>query len=790
VPLRHHAALARGDPQRGAAAAGPEMTRRRSLLLGGLGAAGALVVGWGVLPPRSRLGAQGTLALEAGEVGLNGWIKIAADGTVMLAMPRSEMGQGIHTALAMLVAEELEVPLAAVRLVEAGPQRLYGNVAMFVESLPLHPEDTEPGHETALATAGRWVVAKVARELGIQVTGGSTSVADAWDVLRLAAATARAQLVGAASLNWRLPADELRVRDGAVHHDATGQRAHFGELARVAAATPPGEVRPKAREDWRLIGTPAPRIDVVAKADGSARFGLDVRLPGMVYAVVRHCPMIGGSPGRVKIEAAMRMPGVERVVRLGPLAGATAALAVVGRSTWHAQRGAQALEVEWQAPPGGRLETAAIRLGLEAQARAAADRGGGFVFHRRGDAEAALASAARRLEAVYHAPYLAHATMEPPNCTARVADGRVEVWASTQVPGIARAQAARVAGLPESAVTLHLTYLGGGFGRRLDADVVAQAVRVALETDGRPLQLVWPREEDIGHDFYRPAGVAVLRAGLDEQGRCLALQATSAGDAITPRWLERGLPGLATRFDAPDKTAGEGLYDQPYGIAHQRIAHVATHSGVPVGYWRSVGHSHNAFFVEGFVDELAHAAGQDPVAYRLAMLRDKPRHAAVLRLAAQKAGWPGHGEARALPAGRARGVALHESFGSIVAEVVEVSLEAGVPRVHRVVCAADVGTVVNPGIVAQQMEGAVMFGLAAALRGRIDIEAGVVRQRNFPDVPVTALADTPRIETHLVASTRAPGGVGEPGTPPLAPALANALFVLTGERRRELPLLG
>jgi isoquinoline 1-oxidoreductase subunit beta len=351
------------------------------------------------------------------------------------------------------------------------------------------------------------------------------------------------------------------------------------------------------------------------------------------------------------------------------------------------------------------------------------------------------------------------------------------------VPSFARAIAARVAGVPEANVDLHVTYLGGGFGRRLEVDFIGQAVRIALETGGRPVQLVWPREEDIGHDFYRPAGAAFMQAALDADGRVQALKITSAGDALTPRFMERNAPWLAGPIDMPDKAASEGLFDLPYAVPNQRIAHVATHSGVPIGNWRAVGHSHNAFFSECFVDELAHAAGRDPVAFRLAMLADMPRHAAVLKLAAEKAGWD-----RPLPAGTARGVALHESFGSIVAQVVEASLIDGRPRVQRVVCAADVGTVVNPGIVAQQMESGIVFGLSAALFGRVDIVGSVVQQSNFPNHPILTLAQTPRIETHLVASLLPPGGVGEPGTPPVAPALANALFVLTGKRSRELPL--
>jgi len=763
---------------------GAPAVKRRTLILSGLGGAAALVVGWGVLPARSRLGGAGTLAAKEGEIGLNGWIKIAANGDVLLAMNRSEMGQGVHTALAMLAADELDVPLVKLRLIEAGHDTLYGNVAGFVAALPFHPADAEPGQETQVVKVGQWIVGKAARELGINMTGGSSTIADAWDVLRIAAATARAQLLGAASLRWRLPVAELSVEDGVVSH-ASGQKAHYGELAKAAATTPSGDVRLKEAAQWKLIGRAAPRIDLPGKVDGSARFGIDVREPGQLYAVIRHCPMIGGNYGAVNVDAAMRLAGVERVVRLGPYAGSTAALAVVGTTCWHAQQGAQALQVEWRAPQAGTLDSAKILGELEAQARDAAKTSGGFAFHTRGDATKADQVAARRIEQVYRAPYLAHATMEPINCTARVADGKVELWAPTQVPGLARAIAAQAAGVREEAVTVHVTYLGGGFGRRLDVDFVGQAVRIALECGGRPVQLVWPREEDFTHDFYRPAGAALMQASLDASGWPTGLRITSAGDAITPRWMARAIPALAGPVDMPDKTVSEGLFDQFYGIENQRIAHVATHSGVPIGFWRSVGHSHNAFFSECFIDELAFEARQDPIAFRLALLKDAPRHAAVLKLAADKAGW-----ATPPPAGVARGVALHESFGSVVAQIAEVTLVNGKPRVLRVVCAADVGTVVNPGIVAQQMESGIVFGLSAALYGRIDIEASAVRQRNFPDYPMLRLADSPRIETHLVPSTRSPGGVGEPGTPPAAPALANALFVLTGNRSRSLPLLG
>lgn len=752
--------------------------KRRTWLLG-LAGAGALVVGWGVLPQRSRLGHGDLMLAGETDVPLNGWIKIAQDGSVVLAMPRSEMGQGVHTALAMLAAEELDVPLSSVRLEQAGSDAIYGNVAMLVANLPFHPLEHQAEDGFGRVRASRWVVGKLARELGINATGGSSSVADAWEVVRGAAATARASLVGAASLEWKYPVSELQVEAGVVSH-ASGNKAGYGELARRAASTPPGSVVLKQPKDWKLIGKSLPRNDLAGKVDGTAQFGIDVRLPGMKFAVARMNPMIGGAVGRIDADAALRMPGVERVVLLPAYAGSTAGFAVVGRSYWHARQAAHAVDVQWHQRLAGGLDTRGIRVALEKQAR----DGDGFAFHRRGDVESAERDAKTKVASIYSAPYLAHATLEPMNCTARVAGGKVEIWVPTQVPQMCQAAAARVAGVPESDVTVHVTLLGGGFGRRLEVDYAAQAVRVALDCAGAPVQLVWPREEDHMHDFYRPMHVAHLSGSVGADGQMASLRIRSAGDAISPRWIQRVLPQLAGPVDMPDKTAAEGLFDLPYGIDHQHMEHVATRMGVPVGFWRSVGHSHNAFFSECFMDEMAHAAGQDPVAFRRNLLKNAPRYRAVLDMAAGKAGW-----GQPLPAGRARGVALHESFGSIVAQVAEVSIEAGQPLVHRVVCAIDCGVVVNPGIVAQQMEGSVIYALTAALHGRIDIHDGVVQQGNFPHYPMVRMASAPRVETWIVTSQREPGGVGEPGVPPLAPAVGNALFVLTGNRRRELPLV-
>jgi isoquinoline 1-oxidoreductase beta subunit len=714
-----------------------------------------------------------------GDVALNGWIKVAKDGSIVLAMHRSDMGQGIHNALAMLVAEELDVALKSVRLEQAGHDAIYGNVAMFVGTLPFHPMQSEGKDKPMMVKTGEWMVSKVARELGVNATGGSSSVKDAWEHLRTAAATAKASLLLSAADQWKVPAKELTVKDGIVSH-ASGKSAHFGELVKGAAAQTPTNVVLKDRKDWQLIGKATKRADVPAKTNGSAVFGMDIRLPNMLFASVIQVPQMGGSLSSMDTQEALAMPGVVKCIQLSSAAGSAPGFAVIAKTTWHAQQAAQKVKAQWTQRKEGAIDTKRIESELIEKLKTES----GFAFHEQGDAAKAEAGAARVIQAQYKAPYLAHATMEPMNCTAQFKNGQLEIWAPTQVPGLARAAAAKVADLAEDKVKLNVTLLGGGFGRRLEVDVVVQAAQLAMAADGAPVQLVWSREQDMTHDYYRPMHVAQLSAAINAQGQVESLQIKSAGDAISPRWMSRVLPALSGPVDAPDKTTAEGLFDLPYGFEHQRMSHVSTKMGVPIGFWRSVGHSHNAFFSESFIDELAFEFKQDPVAFRMSLLKNAPRYVAVLKLATDKAKW-----GTALPSGHAHGVALHESFGSIVAQVAEVSMQDGKPRVHRVVCAIDCGTVVNPGTVAQQVESSVNFALTAALFGQIDIQDGVVQQTNFNNYPLVSMAQSPVVETWIVPSTHSPEGVGEPAVPPLAPAVANAMFKLTGKRRRALPLV-
>ena len=756
------------------------MASRRRFILGSAGLAGALVVGWSLLPPRQRLTGSRPLPVTDGQSAFNGWVKIAGDGSVAVQVPKSEMGQGVHTALAMLLAEELDADWARVRVEHPPLDAIYNNLATLVDGLPFHPDS-----QGLVKRLAGWMTAKAMREFGLQATGGSSSLKDLWGPMREAGASARSMLVAAAAAQWGVKAEEVQVAGGVLSH-ASGRRAGFGELAAAAARQPlPRRVVLKTPAQFRLVGKPQARLEAADKVTGRAVFGMDVRLPGMRYATLSMCPTLGGRVKSFDGAAALKLPGVEQVLAVGAHQGSTAGVAVIADTPWHAMQGLKAVAVQWdEAVPASQVDSARAMEGL---ARTL-DTEAGLAYFSEGDAAAAIAGAATVLKAEYRAPWLAHMALEPVNCTVQVAaDGRsATVWVPTQVPGLARRAAALALGLDSEAVTVNVTLLGGGFGRRLEVDFVGPAAEIARAAKGTPVQTFWSRAEDTRHDFYRPAAVARWQAGLDAQGRLLGISAVSAGQAVVPQFIARvfGLPGGPL-----DKTALEGSHDQPYAWPAARFAHALVDLPVPVGFWRSVGHSHQAFFKESFVDELAAAAKQDPVAFRLSLLQQQPRAAAVLELAAAKAGW---GQPLApLPDGtpRARGVALHRSFGTTVAQVVEVSVGADKAiRVHRVVAAVDCGFPVNPGHIAQQIESAVVFGLSAALAGGVNIERGRVKQGNFHDQPALRIDACPVIETHVLPRTEPPEGMGEPGLPPLAPAVAGAVFALTGQRLRSLPL--
>lgn len=745
----------------------PLLNRRRFLVIGSV-AGGGLLVGCSPPSASSRLGDGKTFPSTGGPVALNGWVRITPDNRVIVAVPRSEMGQGVYTSLAMLVADELDAAWAQVSAEQAPVADIYANAALLLNVVPFAQDD-----DGFMARIARVSLQNLGYTLGLQVTGGSSSVRDAWEPMRLAGAAARAVLVEAAAAQWAVSAAQCTVRDGTVAHAPSGRSARFGELAAAAAKlTPPASVPLKARKDFRLIGQPVPRNDIADKVNGKAVFGIDVAMPGMLHAAIRQSPVFGGTVNAFKADAVLKLRGVKAVVPVG-----RHAVAVVADNTWRARQAMAQLPIEWNEGPHAKLASADIA----AQLRTDLVTESGTGFRNVGEASEVIAAAANKIEAVYDVPFLAHAPLEPMNCVAQFKDGKVTVWTGTQVPSFAVRAAAQVAGVDEANVTLHVPFLGGGFGRRLEVDMVEQAVAIAMTTGGVPVKLTWSREEDMQHDMYRPAAVARFTAVLDASGMPQAWLNQVSAPSVGLGTLERLYPSIA--MDSPDKNHIEGAFDLPYAIPNLEVRQIRSKTPVPVGSWRSVGHSYNAFFTECFIDELAHAAKKDPVAYRRGLLDAHPRHQAVLALAATKAGW-----GTPLPAGRARGIALHESFASICAQVAEVSVTDGVPRVHRVVCALDCGTVVNPDTVDAQLQSAIVFGLSAALHGQITVKDGRVEQGNFPAYDMVKLASMPVIETHLVPSEAPPGGVGEPGTPPIAPAVANALFALTGRRLRSLPL--
>lgn len=751
------------------------MDRRSFLVLSSL-TGGGLMVGC-ASPSRQDL-RSGSLTIDDNQLALNAWVKVGQDSTVTVVMCRSEMGQGVHTALMMLVAEELDCAWSQVRWEQAPIDPLYGNIAAIAEGVPFRSDD-----EGVLAGTARWVMRNFAQHMGFMMTGGSASVRDMWLPMRHAAASTRTTLLSAVAKKWRIRADLVGLTDGQFHGPA-GLTATLGDAVKWAGPSPlvPDTVRLKDPKTFKLLGKPVKRTEGLAKVEGTAAFGLDVRPPGLVFAAVKMSPVRGGTVKAFDAEAAKSISGVQGVVQFSGKHGGSGGVAVVADGWWKAKQALNSVQVTFDEGKMKNFSSAELQTALWIEL----DGNEGFGFWKKGDPAQALKTSAKSIEAEYAAPYLAHATMEPMNCTVQYLGTHAIVWSPTQVPDFARSAAAKALGLSKDKVEVRVTYLGGGFGRRLESDVIAQAAEIARQFPNKPVQVIWSREDDMRHDFYRPACVARFKAGLDPKGNLIAWTNVSAGQGITSGFLGRnaGLPVMG-----PDKTSAEGAFDTAYEFPNARVGHVNVDLPVPVGFWRSVGHSHQAFFKESFIDECAHAAGKDPYQFRRNLLLKHPRELKVLDLAAKKANWDQPLSPAPDGSKMARGIALHECFGSCVAQVVEASInEQGVVKVHRVVCAIDCGFAVNPNTIAQQIESSVIFGLSAALYGQIDFEKGQVKQSNFHDYMPLRLHETPVIETHIVPSALPPEGVGEPGLPPVAPALANAIFALTGKRLRELPL--
>jgi len=700
---------------------------RRNFLVTSAALGGGLVLGLNLPFGRSE-------AASSDNFTPNAFIRIGNDGQVVLTMPYVEMGQGTYTSIPMLIAEELEVSLKQVRLEHAPPnEKLYAN--------PL---------------------------LGVQATGNSNAMRGGWKPLREAGATARTMLVSAAAKRWGVDPKTCRAEDGEVIHDPTKQRLNYGVLAGEAATMPiPTNVALKSPAEFKLIGTPVRRLDAPAKVNGTAVYGIDVRPRGVKIATLAQSPVFGGRVRSVDETAAKTIKGVRQVVRLDD------AVAVVADHMGAAKKGLAALRIEWDEGPHAKLATDAIASHLEQ-----ATLGTGAVAQNIGDADKAMADAATRVEAIYQVPFLAHATMEPMNCTVDLRKDECEIWIGNQALARVQAMAAKAADLPPEKVIVHNHLIGGGFGRRLEADGAIRAVEIARQVEG-PVKVVWTREEDIQHDMYRPYWLDRISAGLDQRGRPVAWKNRFAGSSVVARWLP---PGFKDGLD-PDST--EGAIDLVYDLPNFHVEFVrAEPPGIPTAFWRSVGPSHNVFVTESFMDEMAAAAKQDPVAYRRALLDKSPRARAVLDLAAEKAGW-----GQALPKGSGRGVSLQFVFGSYMAQVAEVEVsKEGTVRVRRVICAIDCGTVVNPNTVQAQIQSGIIFGATAALYGEITLKNGRVEQTNFDSYQMIRMNEAPSIEVYVVKSSEPPGGMGETGTSAIVPAIANAIYAATGKRLRKMPV--
>ena len=707
-----------------------KFNRRDFLKTGATGAAG-LVVGF-YFSGASRALAELAPVPEGG-FAPNAWIRILPDDTITMVIDRSEMGQGVITSISMLIAEELECD--------------WKKIAW--EFAPADPAYFNPIFK-------------------MQGTGGSMSTRGGWEPMLKAGASAREMLIGAAAQKWGVEKSDCRAQDSAVLHKKTGKRASYGSLASAAGALPvPADVALKDSKSYWLVGKPTKRLDAAVKTNGRAGFGIDVREPNMLHAVVARCPVFGGKVGSFDAAKAKAVPGVKDVVQI------STGIAVVADNTWNAMQGRQALEIKWDEGALAGLDSAGISKMFAERAEKP-----GVVARKEGDAETAMAGAAKKVEAVYEAPYLAHSTMEPMNCTAHVQAERCDVWAPTQFQTINLGTAAKITGLKPEQVHIHTTYLGGGFGRRAEQDFVVEAVETSKAV-GAPVQVTWSREDDTQHDFYRPASYARFAAGLDAEGWPVAWTVRIASPSIMAVFF----PGSIT--NGLDSSSVEGASDMAYAVPNILVDYQLTDPGVPVGFWRSVGASQNGFFSESFVDEVAAAGKKDPYEFRRKLLAKAPRHLAVLEMAAEKAGW-----GKPLPKGRYRGIAMVKAFDTYVAEVAEISLDHkdGTVTVHRVVCAIDCGKVVNPLTIEAQMQGGIVYGLTAALKGEITLDHGRVQQGNFDDYQMLRINEMPAVEVRIVPSEEAPTGCGEPGVPPIAPAVCNAIFAATGKRIRKLPI--